>query len=153
VIGLSVTTAMHKRKLQAFVACVVLLIAAELYGLVCAVTIERWRIAVWGALGVGIHILLARLVGFDPQRGGDPFASPLLQYFERWELRSGQATLGMVACVSGAALLADADHFLVALICATLAAWIYFTIRLATGGYHGISLPRVRTRAGASRKG
>ena len=76
------------------------------------------------------------MFGFDPHRTRIArYASPLVQYVDRWELRLGQATLSMLGCVALAAGLLDQTNFVTAVVSGTLAAWTYFALRLYTGGY------------------
>ena len=127
---------MHTRKLHALMACALFLLAAIVYGGLTGQPIELWRVAFWSMVGVASYIALSRLFGFDPQRTRIArFASPLMQYVDRWELRLGQATLSMLGCVALAAGLIDHTNFVTAVVSGTLSAWTYFALRLYAGGY------------------
>ena len=74
--------------------------------------IELWRVAFWSLAGVASYIALSKLFGFDPHGTRIArYASPLVQYVDRWELRLGQATLSMLGCVALAAGLLDHTNF------------------------------------------
>ena len=127
---------MHSRKLHAIISCVVFFCIAQLYQLLASRPVDSWRVLLWSAVGVGVYIALCGVFGFDPHRTKlAKFASPLMQYVDRWELRLGQATLAMLGCVVVAARLVDPDHFVTAVVCGTLSAWTYFALRLYRGGY------------------
>jgi hypothetical protein len=122
-------------------ACAVFLLGAGVYGLLTGMPIELWRVAFWSMAGVASYIALSRLFGFDPHRTRVArFASPLVQYVDRWELRLGQATLSMLGCVALAAGLLDRTNFVTAVVSGTLAAWTYFALRLYAGGYGNANL-------------
>jgi len=132
---------MHTRKLQALMACALFLIAAIVYGGLTGKSIELWRVAFWSLVGIASYIALSRLFGFDPQRTRIArYASPLMQYVDRWELRLGQATLSMLGCVALAAGLTDPANFVTAVVSGTLSAWTYFALRLYVGGYGNANL-------------
>jgi hypothetical protein len=127
---------MHTRKLHALMACALFLLAALVYGSLTGKPIELGRVAFWSMVGVGSYIALSRLFGFDPHRTRIArYASPLMQYVDRWELRLGQATLSMLGCVTLAAGLIDHTNFVTAVVSGTLSAWTYFALRLYVGGY------------------
>ena len=132
---------MYTRKLHALVACALFLLAAVVYGKLTGQPVELWRVAFWSMLGVASYIALSGLFGFDPHRTRIArFASPLVQYVDRWELRLGQATLSMLGCVALMAGLLDHDHFVTAVVSGTLSAWTYFALRLYAGGYGNANL-------------
>jgi hypothetical protein len=132
---------MNTRKLHASLACALFLLAASVYGKLSGHSIELWRVAFWSIMGVVSYIVLSGLFGFDPHRTRIArFASPLLQYVDRWELRLGQATLSMLGCVALAAGLLDHTNFVTAVVSGTLAAWTYFALRLYAGGYGNANL-------------
>ena len=127
---------MHTRKLHALMACALFLLAAIVYGGLTGKPIELWRVAFWSMVGVASYIALSRVFGFDPHRTRvAQYASPLMQYVDRWELRLGQATLSMLGCVAFAAGLIDPANFVTAVVSGTLSAWTYFALRLYVGGY------------------
>jgi hypothetical protein len=130
------TFVMRSRKLQAVVACLLFFVIAKGYELLTARTVDNWRVLLWSLVGIGVYVALSRAFGFDPHRTKlAAFASPLMQYVDRWELRLGQATLAMLGCVVVAARFIDPNHFVTAVVCGTLSAWTYFALRLYTGGY------------------
>lgn len=132
---------MHTRKLHALLSCTLFLLAAGVYGKLAGQPVDLWRIAFWSMIGVASYIALSGLFGFDPHRSRIArFASPLVQYVDRWELRLGQATLSMLGFVALAAGLLDQTNFVTALVSGTLAAWTYFALRLYAGGYGGANL-------------
>lgn len=140
---LSLDPTMHTRKLQALMSCALFLLAAVLYGKLTGKPVDPWRIALWSTIGIACYITLSSVFGFDPHRTRiAQFASPLVQYVDRWELRLGQATLSMLGCVVLAAGLLDQANFVTAVVSGTLAAWTYFALRLYTGGYRGSDLAR-----------
>lgn len=127
---------MNSRKLHGLAACGILLVLAKLYEMLTRAPIDHWRVLFWSGVGVVIYIVLCGAFGFDPQRTRlARFASPLWHYVDRWELRLGQATLGMLGMVVIAARLLDAENFVTAVVSGTLAAWTYFALRLYRGGY------------------
>jgi len=127
---------MNTRKLHALIACTLFLLAAGIYGKLSGHPVELWRVAFWSIVGVVAYIALSGLFGFDPHRTRIArYASPLVRYVDRWELRLGQATLSMLGCVALAAGLLDQTNFVTAVVSGTLAAWTYFALRLYTGGY------------------
>jgi hypothetical protein len=127
---------MHTRKLHALLACALFLLAALVYGSLTGKPIELWRVAFWSMVGVASYVALSQLFGFDPHRTRVArFASPLVQYVDRWELRLGQATLSMLGVVALTAGLLDQPNFVTAVVSGTLSAWTYFALRLYAGGY------------------
>lgn len=103
--------------------------------------LDAWRVAFWSMVGVGSYIALSRLFGFDPHRTRvAEYASALIHYVDRWELRQGQATLSTLGCVAVLAKLIDPANFVTAVVCGTLSAWTYFALRLYSGAY--TSAPR-----------
>ncbi len=132
---------MNTRKLHALMACALFLLAAGLYGMLSGHPVELWRVAFWSIAGVAIYIALSGIFGFDPHRTRIArYASPLVRYVDRWELRLGQATLSMLGCVALAAGVLDQSNFVTAVVSGTLAAWTYFALRLYTGGYGRVDL-------------
>ena len=132
---------MHTRKLHALMACAAFLLAAIVYGSLTGKPVELWRVAFWSMVGVASYIALSRVFGFDPHRTRIArYASPLMQYVDRWELRLGQATLSMLGCVALAAGLIDSANFVTAVVSGTLSAWTYFALRLYAGGYGSANL-------------
>jgi len=127
---------MHTRKLHALMACALFLLAAIVYGSLTGKPMELWRVAFWSMVGVASYIALSRLFGFDPHRTRIArYASPLMHYVDRWELRLGQATLSMLGVVVLGAGLIDHTNFVTAVVSGTLSAWTYFALRLYAGGY------------------
>ena len=113
----------------------------HVYGKLSGHPVELWRVAFWSLVGVAIYIALSGVFGFDPHRTRIArYASPLVQYVDRWELRLGQATLSMLGCVALAAGLLDQTNFVTAVVSGTLAAWTYFALRLYAGGYGNANL-------------
>jgi len=134
---------MHTRKLHALMACALFLLAAIVYGSLTGKPMELWRVAFWSMVGIASYIALSRVFGFDPHRTRVArYASPLVQYVDRWELRLGQATLSMLGCVALAAGLIDHTNFVTAVVSGTLSAWTYFALRLYVGGYGTANLAR-----------
>jgi hypothetical protein len=132
---------MHTRKLHALMSCALFLVAAGLYGKLTGHPVELWRVAFWSLVGVASYIALSGLFGFDPHRTRIArYASPLMQYVDRWELRLGQATLSMLGVVALAAGLLDPINFVMAVVSGTLSAWTYFALRLYAGGYGDANL-------------
>jgi hypothetical protein len=135
------TMYMHTRKLHALLACGLFLLAAGVYTKLSGQPIELWRVAFWSMVGIASYIALSGAFGFDPHRTRIArFASPLMQYVDRWELRLGQATLSMLGCVALAAGLLDHTNFVTAVVSGTLSAWTYFALRLYAGGYGRVNL-------------
>jgi hypothetical protein len=127
---------MRSRTAHALAACAIFLAIAKVYGMLFGQFVDGRLVLIWSVLGIGVYITLCSAFGFDPQRTKlSAFASPLAQYLERWELRLGQATLGMLGIVVVAARLVDPAHFVTAVVCGTLSAWTYFVLRLYRGGY------------------
>ena len=134
---------MHTRKLHALMACALFLLAAIVYGSLTGKPMELWRVAFWSMVGIASYIALSRVFGFVPHRTRIArYASPLVQYVDRWELRLGQATLSMLGCVALAAGLIDHTNFVTAVVSGTLSAWTYFALRLYVGGYGTANLAR-----------
>ena len=134
---------MNTRKWHALLACSLFLLVASVYGRLSGHPVELWRVAFWSIIGVASYIALSGLFGFDPHRTRlARYASPLVHYVDRWELRLGQATLSMLGCVALAAGLLDHTNFVTAVVSGTLAAWTYFALRLYTGGYGAADLAR-----------
>ena len=132
---------MNTRKLHALLSCALFLLAAGVYGWLSGQPVELWRVAFWSMAGVATYIALSGVFGFDPQRTRVArYASPLVQYVDRWELRLGQATLSMLGCVTLAAGLLDHTNFVTAVVSGTLSAWTYFALRLYAGGYGNVNL-------------
>ena len=132
---------MYTRKWHALMACALFLLAAAVHGKLTGHAVELWRVAFWSMIGVASYIALSGLFGFDPQRTRIArFASPLVQYVDRWELRLGQATLSMLGFVALLAGLLDHTHFVAAVVSGTLSAWTYFALRLYAGGYGNVNL-------------
>lgn len=127
---------MHSRKLQALAAGAAFTLIALLFGLATDTALDAWRVAFWSMIGVSSYVALSRIFGFDPQRTRiAEYAPPLIRYVDRWELRQGQAALSMLGVVAVLARLIDPEHFVTAVVCATLAAWSYFVLRLYSGAY------------------
>jgi hypothetical protein len=127
---------MRARLSQAIFSSITFVALAKLYGVMYAQSIDVARVLVWGAVGISVYVVLARLVGWDPGRSRlESSASPWLRYLERYEMRSGNATLGMTLIVIVAAKLLDPTHFVSAVVSATLSAWVYFVVRLYNGGF------------------
>lgn len=132
---------MHTRKLHALMSCTLFLFAAGLYSKLSGQPLELWRVAFWSMIGVASYIALSGIFGFDPHRTRlARFASPLVQYVDRWELRLGQATLSMLGFVALTAGLLDHANFITAVVSGTLSAWTYFAMRLYAGGYGSVNL-------------
>lgn len=127
---------MNSRKLHALAACTLFVLFAMIFCGVTERSIEPWRIALWSGAGVALYIVLSHAFGFDPQRTRVAHYAPaLLHYLDRWELRLGQATLSMLACVVLGARFLDEANFVTAVVSGVLAAWTYFALRLYSGGY------------------
>jgi hypothetical protein len=127
---------MHSRKFQALAACAVFVVIALVFGIATDRALDPWRVAFWSAIGVGSYVALSGLFGFDPHRTRvAEYASALVHYVDRWELRLGQATLSMLGCVAVLAKLIDPANFVTAVVCGTLSAWTYFALRLYSGAY------------------
>ena len=134
---------MHTRMQHALLACALFLLAAGVYDKLSGNAVELGRVAFWSMIGVGSYIALSGAFGFDPHRTRIArYASPLVQYVDRWELRLGQATLSMLGCVALLAGLLDQTNFVTAVVSGTLAAWTYFALRLYAGGYGNAKLAR-----------
>jgi len=132
---------MHTRKLHALLSCALFLLAAGVYGKLAGTPVDLGRVAFWSMIGVASYIALSGLFGFDPHRTRVArYASPLMQYVDRWELRLGQATLSMLGFVALSAGLVDQPNFVTAVVSGTLAAWTYFALRLYAGGYGNANL-------------
>ncbi|HKU16512.1 MAG TPA: hypothetical protein VJQ52_19130 [Steroidobacteraceae bacterium] len=127
---------MNTRKFHALMSCALFLLAAAVYGHVSGQPVELWRVAFWSIVGIASYIVLSGVFGFDPHRTRlARYASPLVHYVDRWELRLGQATLSTLGCIALSAGLLDQANFVTAVVSGTLAAWTYFALRLYTGGY------------------
>lgn len=127
---------MRARLSQAIFSSTTFLALAELYGVLYAQPVNAARVLAWGAIGICVYIALARIVGWDPGRSKlASSASPWLRYLEHYEMRSGNATLGMTLIVIVAAKLLDPANFVSAVVSATLSAWVYFVVRLYNGGF------------------
>lgn len=134
---------MHTRMQHALLACALFLLTAGVYDKLSGNAVELGRVAFWSMIGVGSYIALSGVFGFDPHRTRVArYASPLVQYVDRWELRLGQATLSMLGCVALLAGLLDQTNFVTAVVSGTLAAWTYFALRLYAGGYGNAKLAR-----------
>jgi hypothetical protein len=127
---------MNSRKIHAISACLIFFCAAKSFETAAGLPLDAWRVLFWSIAGVGIYVGLSHLFGFDPHRTKLPdFEPAFMHYVDRWELRLGQATLGMLGCVAIAARLIDPENFVTAVVCGTLSAWTYFAFRLYRGGY------------------
>jgi hypothetical protein len=126
---------MDSRFLHAVTACVVFVSIAAVYGALSGMAVELGRVGWWSACGIAAYIALSFAFGFDPYRSSRRESSPLRYYFDRWELRLGQATLSLLGCAVVMAKLFDETHFVLAVVSSTLAAWTYFAWRLCAGGY------------------
>lgn len=127
---------MHSRKLQVIVSCLFFVVVASFYNAAVGHAIEVWRVGFWSMVGVLSYVGLSQLFGFDPHRTRiAEYASALVHYVDRWELRLGQATLSMLGVVAVAASIVDRENFVTAVVSGTLSAWTYFALRLYTGGY------------------
>lgn len=127
---------MRSRAAHGIIACSLFLLIAQVFGWAAAQEIDEARIVVWASIGVGFYIVLSYCFGFDPYRAPkhDDLA-PWLRHIDRWELRSGQATLSMLGCLAGTAHWIDATYFVTAVVSGTVAAYMYFTTRLCFGAY------------------
>jgi hypothetical protein len=124
------------RVLQAVMAGVIFYGIAQLYAAAAAIELSTPRVLGWTIFGIAVYALCSQWFGFDPNRRTlKRTQDKLLQYVERWELRSGSATLAMLGVSVVAARLFDGSHFVAAVVCATLGAWFYFLVRLLGGGY------------------
>jgi len=127
---------MQSRKLHALAAGGLFFCIAQAYSLIVRQPLDSSRILFWSVIGIGVYILLSRLFGFDPHRTKlGRFATPAMQYVDRWELRLGQATLSMLGLIVASARFIDPEHFVTAVVSGTLSAWTYFALRLYVGGY------------------
>ena len=127
---------LRTRKNQMLVSCALFVVVATLYQTVSGRPVDPVRILIWSAAGVLLYVLFSSFFGFDPYRSKLPTAaSPLLRYAERYELRSGIATLAMTLVVVLVAKLLDGPNFITAVVSATLAAWVYFVMRIFSGSY------------------
>jgi hypothetical protein len=130
-------TTSHSRKLHASLACVAFLGAAILFSALTQRPIDLLQVAIWSSGGVAVYVVLCGLFGFDPHRTRLAEHAPALwHYVDRWELRLGQATLSMLGCIVVAARVLAPDHFVTAVVSATLSAWTYFVLRLYAGSYN-----------------
>ncbi len=136
---------MQSRTLHAVLSCILFLFATVVYGALSGHPIDPWRAACWSIVGIGSYVAWSQVFGFDPHRTRiAEYASTLVRYVDRWELRLGQATLSMLGGVVLAAKLLDEAHFAVAVVCATLSAWTYFALRLYVGGYRPLDRQSIR---------
>jgi hypothetical protein len=127
---------MNSRKLHAISACLLFLLIASVYSAASGQSLDLLRVLGWSCVGVVVYVAASHAFGFDPHRTRIArYASPLMHYVDRWELRLGQATLSMLGCVVIAARLLDEAHFVTAVVSGTLAAWTYFALRWDVGGY------------------
>lgn len=127
---------MRSRLQHAVFACVVFFLLTQLFAVLAAQDVHAVRVLLWSATGVAAYVLLSQLFGFDPHRTTlRAAAAPMWHYIDRWELRSGQATLAMLGVVATAAGLFDAEYFVTAVVSGTLAAHVYFIMRLCVGAY------------------
>jgi hypothetical protein len=127
---------MGSRLQHAVLACVVFFLLTQIFAVLAAHDVHTVRVVLWSAMGIGSYVLLSHLFGFDPHRSTlHAAAAPMWHYIDRWELRSGQATLAMLGIVAATAGLFDAQHFVTAVVCGTLAAHVYFIMRLCVGAY------------------
>ncbi|MET0988031.1 MAG: hypothetical protein ABW034_21750 [Steroidobacteraceae bacterium] len=127
---------MQSRLQHAVLACLMFFVAAQLFALFAQQPVESVRVLIWSATGVASYAALSQLFGFDPHRTSlRTTAAPLWHYIERWELRSGQATLAMLGVVVAAAHLLDREHFVTGIVSGTLTAHLYFMLRLFAGAY------------------
>ncbi|MET0659642.1 MAG: hypothetical protein ABW110_15960 [Steroidobacteraceae bacterium] len=127
---------MQPRLQHAVLACLMFFVASQLFSLFAQQPVEGLRVLIWSTAGVVSYIALSQLFGFDPQRTSlRATATPLRHYIERWELRSGQATLAMLGAVVAAAHVLDREHFVTAVVSGTLTSHLYFMLRLCAGAY------------------
>ena len=127
---------MQSRLQHAVLACLMFFVAAQLFALFAQQPVEGLRVLLWSATGVAAYAVLSQVFGFDPQRTSlRTTAAPLWHYIERWELRSGQATLAMLGVVVAAAHVLDREHFITGVVSGTLTSHLYFMLRLFAGAY------------------
>jgi hypothetical protein len=127
---------MYSRLMHALLACTLFSFIARLFGVIAGRDVHGLRVLLWSVAGIGVYMLLSHVFGFDPHRTRlRPFASEWTRYVDRWELRSGQATLSMLGIVIVAAHLLDGAYFVTAVVSGTLAAHLYFIVRLLLGAY------------------
>jgi hypothetical protein len=131
------------RVLQAAMAGAIFYGIAQLYAAAAAIELSTPRVIGWTIFGIAVYALCSHVFGFDPNRRKlKRTQDKLLRYVERWELRSGSATLVMLGVSVVAARFFDESHFVAAVACATLGAWFYFLVRLLGGGYDEITSTR-----------
>src|SRR5690606_17696811 len=127
---------MRSRIFHALAACAIFLLFAMGFSLAADIEMDVPRVGLWSMAGIVSYIVFSHVFGFDPYRTRVAAAAAAwVLYVDRWELRLGQATLSMLACMIVAARLFDDSHFVLAVVSGTLAAWTYFTCRLYGGGY------------------
>jgi hypothetical protein len=136
---------MRSRYFHALCAWAAYVGLAALYATFLLHSLDLVRVAAWSVAGIAGHLGLSQLFGFDPYRTQvAAFAPSHVRYIDRWELKLGQATLSLLGSAVVAAHWVDPNHFVTAVVSATLAAWTYFVWRLYVGGY---DLPaKVRAR-------
>lgn len=129
---------MYSRKNLMAIACVMFVCLAITFQNLSGHRVDPMRIVLWSTAGVSLYIFFSSFFGFDPYRSTlSDLASPLLRYAERYELRSGIATLSMTLVITVLAKLFDEKYLMTAIISGTLAAWLYFMMRTFVGGYQG----------------
>lgn len=127
---------MQSRLQHAVLACLMFFVAAQLFSAFADEVIDGARVLAWSAAGVGSYVALSQLFGFDPHRSSlRNTVAPMWHYIERWELRSGQATLAMLGLIVAAAQVLETEYFVTAVVSATLTAHLYFMLRLLAGAY------------------
>jgi hypothetical protein len=127
---------LRTRKNQMLVSCALFVVAATIYQALSGKPVDMLRVLIWSFAGVLLYALFSSFFGFDPYRSKlSTAASPLLRYAERYELRSGTATLATTLVVILIAKLLDQSNLVTAVVSATLAAWVYFMMRIFCGGY------------------
>jgi hypothetical protein len=136
---------MRSRYFHALCAWAAYVGLAALYAIFILRSLDLVRVAGWSVAGIAGYLGLSQLFGFDPYRTNvAEFAASHVRYIDRWELKLGQATLSLLGCVVLGAHWIDPEHFVTAVVSATLSAWSYFVWRLYVGGY---DLPaKVRAR-------
>jgi hypothetical protein len=128
---------MYSRKNLMAIACGMFVCIAITFQNLSGHSVDPVRVLLWSAAGVSLYIFFSSFFGFDPYRSAlSDAASPLLQYAERFELRSGIATLSMTLVITVLAKLFDEHYLMTAVASGTLAAWLYFMMRIFAGGYN-----------------
>jgi hypothetical protein len=136
---------MRSRYFHALCAWAAYVGMALLYATLILRSLDLVTVALWSVAGIAGYLGLSQLFGFDPYRTRiAEFAPSHVRYIDRWELKLGQATLSLLGAAVAAAHWIAPDHFVTAVVSATLAAWTYFVLRLYVGGY---DLP-AKARAG-----